>query len=673
MSLTLPFYLEPTSHLNGLQQQPNPAPPIFDAQHYLADQVGDGLEYHFATGALEGAAYLTLDLMCTGTETGIFALELQEGDDGRVFQYFFAALPDASARLRVPLEAVNQNRWMYPREGALLKPRVGGQRVSLSQVDRMRVLVHMLGSEPLDWYMTAILATNDAPLLLQQPRLLEGALLDELGQSNYRTWEGKTITTDDLEARLQAQLHESVQHTWPQSFSQYGGWTAKQFEATGFFRTQWDENAERWWLVDPQGYVFWSAGQDCVNAGIDSNYTNMENCVTGIPVEGDPHFTILSERHGEKFIDYLQANFMRVFGAEDWYENWKKITLGELRRTGFNTIANWSDWKIAREAGFPYVRPLRVERDPIAPRIYRDLPDVFDPQFEIEAEAFAQQLIETRDDPALIGYFLMNEPTWGFARETPAEGMLHTTEKCVSRRALADFLRERYGDDDGLSAAWGFALSAEEVAEGAWYYTLTDAARADLEDFSELMVGRYFSTLSEACRKVDPDHLNLGIRYHTVPPLWAAAGMRSFDVFSINGYRDQVPADDLKAIHELLNLPTMIGEWHMGALDVGLPATGVGPRVADQSARGQAYRVYLEKAAAIPWCVGVHHFTHYDQSALGRFDGETYNIGFYDVCNRPYTPLVEAARASHERMYPVALGDVEAFDDAPEYFPRFFF
>src|SRR5690606_23919629 len=192
--------------------------------------------------------------------------------------------------------------------------------------------------------------------------------------------------------------------------------------------------------------------------------------------------------------------------------------------------------------------------------------------------------------------------------------------------------------------------------EGEWTMPFTEAAKADLADFSAILVEKYFGTLSAACKAVDPNHLNLGIRYHTVPPHWAVQGMRSFDVFSINCYRDRVPADDLKAIHDLLNMPTMIGEWHMGALDVGLPATGVGPRVRDQAARGQAYRVYLENAAVIPHCVGVHHFTHYDQSALGRFDGETYNIGFYDVCNQPYTPLVYAARAAHEKMYPIALG-----------------
>ncbi|MER3439727.1 MAG: hypothetical protein C4346_20225 [Chloroflexota bacterium] len=116
----------------------------------------------------------------------------------------------------------------------------------------------------------------------------------------------------------------------------------------------------------------------------------------------------------------------------------------------------------------------------------------------------------------------------------------------------------------------------------------------------------------------------------------------------------------------LLDRPILVGEFHFGALDVGLPASGIG-RVRDQAARGQAFRVYVEDAAAKPWCVGVHWFQLYDQSALGRFDGENYNIGFLDVCNRPYAPLAVAARATHERLYQVALGEVEPYNDAPEY------
>jgi len=81
-------------------------------------------------------------------------------------------------------------------------------------------------------------------------------------------------------------------------------------------------------------------------------------------------------------------------------------------------VANWSDWQIAHKAGFPYVRPLNLRLEK-TPYIYRDFPDVFDPSYTQEAISYAEQLRDTADDPAFIGYFLMNEPTWGFSSELP--------------------------------------------------------------------------------------------------------------------------------------------------------------------------------------------------------------------------------------------------------------
>jgi hypothetical protein len=118
-------------------------------------------------------------------------------------------------------------------------------------------------------------------------------------------------------------------------------------------------------------------------------------------------------------------------------------------------------------------------------------------------------------------------------------------------------------------------------------------------------------------------------------------------------------------------MPVMVGEYHFGALDAGLPASGIG-HVKTQADRGKAYRVYLEEAAADPYCVGAHWFTLYDESALGRSDGENYNIGFLDICNRPYQEIGDAAILTHERLYDVAAGAVEPFANAPEYLPLVF-
>ncbi len=43
----------------------------------------------------------------------------------------------------------------------------------------------------------------------------------------------------------------------------FGGWTGKQFEASGYFRLEQGE--DRWWLVTPEGNAFLINGQDHVS------------------------------------------------------------------------------------------------------------------------------------------------------------------------------------------------------------------------------------------------------------------------------------------------------------------------------------------------------------------------------------------------------------------------
>lgn len=661
--------LQPEGVIGRLRVGKSPAP-LEGAVWYTAVKEGDGLEYRLPKGALAQMQFLTADLLLDGKFLAVFLLSLHEAQGEKVFHLVFGLLNQCSARMRFPLEAVQQNRWQYPREGAWLKPMCGGDVVDLREVDRITLTVLRKADEPVHWCMTSLVATRHEPPRLTQLVLPQGALIDELGQSRLHEWKSKSRSPEEVTQRLHQQLADAPSAVFPSQFSRWGGWKEKRFDSSGFFRTHHD--GKRWWLVDPDGYAFWSAGIDCVRVDTEAAYDGLEDALAWMP---DPHGEYAAiYRPAEvghlRSINYLAANFIRAFGKEQWYDRWKQITLSLLRRIGFNTVANWSDWRIAREAQFPYVRPLHFQPRH-TPLIFRDFPDVYDPRFEEDAALFAEQLRDTVDDPAFIGYFLMNEPTWGFAAQSPAEGMLWNTPACATRRALADWLSQRYSGNAALSAAWQMDVALEQVAEGEWSHPLTAAARADLQQFSSLMVAKLYETLSAACRRVDPNHLNLGARYYTVPPEWAVAGMRCFDVFSINCYDNRVPADRLQPLSDALRLPILIGEWHFGALDVGLPASGIG-RVRNQNERGRAYRVYLETAAAEPWCVGVHYFTLYDQSALGRFDGENYNIGFLDVCNNPYEPLVRSARLSHERMYLVAEGVEKPFDEPVHYLPKLF-
>lgn len=654
---------KPAELLEGLRTETGGAP-LENAVWYVAGKENAGLLYTFPKGALADAAYLSADLLVDGNRLAVFLMTLQEGENGPRFTLRYMNLTEVQSRLRFPLVNVNMNRWRLEREGAWLKPMCGGERVDLREVDRLTITILHKSDEPLRWCQTPLRVTKTEPPRLTKPLLTKGPLLDELGQSTLHAWPGKINGPETVVKLLTAQKAAAAGKKWPESFNRWGGWKDKKINASGFFRTHHDGN--RWWLVDPEGGLFWSTGLDCVHPGMDTYFENLEDALTWMPErEGD--YKVI---YGNRTIDYLKANFIRAFGPEKWRREWAAIALSQLREFGFNTVGNWSDWSIAREAQVPYVRPLstRLRRSKM---IYRDFPDVFHANFKLDALDYGEQLRDTLDDPALIGYFLMNEPTWGFSREAPAAGMLFNTPACETRKELARFLGRKYGDNAALAQAWNMQATLEEIAEGPWNKRLTPEAVKDLTAFSAVMVNVFFTSLSEGCKAVDPNHLNLGIRYQGVPPDWMVEGMKSFDVFSMNCYQKRVPLDTCRKVHELLNQPVMIGEFHFGALDVGLPAPGL-VHVRTQADRGKAYRVYVEDAAANPCCVGTHYFTLYDQSAMGRFDGENYNIGFVDVCNQPYVPLADAARKCHERLYALAAGQAQPYTDEPEYLPRLF-
>ena len=641
------------------------APWLKEGRLITASDPHDGVEFSVVQGSLRKSHWLACDMLSQSDDLIVFRLQLREaGDNGGMCRVEFRALPHAQARLRIPLTVTDQNQWLLAREGALLKPVCGGDVIDPANVVCIQLIAVRKADGPVSWEQTPICVCDENPAKLTDPLLPRGALTDALGQAAWRDWPGKTRGETELTERLQSQYAAARDVEPEKGRSRRGGWTEQQYQSTGWFRTEKDGN--RWWLVDPDGCAFWSAGCDVVRPGTPAACDGLEKALAWTPA-GDPRFEDATDGGN---VNFLVANLIRAFGPDAWYERWGTLAVHALRSMGFNTVGNWSNTDVARHAHFPYVLPMRPTWRR-ARRVFRDFPDVFDNAFEEDAADFADQLRETRDDPAMIGYFLMNEPNWGFAHQTPAEGMLYNTEHCRTREALAEYLAEKYASGLAWADAWEVEAALDDVAGGRWQYPLNDTAKHDLARFSTIMVKRLYDALSAACARVDPYHLNLGARYYIPPPEWAVAGMDSFDVFSINGYGKTIRHEEIAGIVRHVDRPVMIGEWHFGALDAGLPATGIG-RVATQGDRGRAYRYYLEDAAEDPNCVGVHWFILYDQPALGRGDGEPYNIGMLDICHRPYTELAGAARQSHERMYDVRACRVAPYNSPPTFYEPLF-
>ncbi|MCC5840884.1 MAG: hypothetical protein JJT96_12250 [Opitutales bacterium] len=651
--------------------------PSAKAEHlplaFRAEKSGAALQWTFPAGSLRGANWISFDILHLSGDQAGFRLELQEGENGPCFSLTFSALPFALARLRLPLTALDLNAWALYREGALLKRCCYGARTDPARIDRMRLLVERIAEDAITWEMSLPTIGVDEPPLLREPLLPQGPLVDSIGQARLRSWPEKTKGPEEMIARIRDQQTRAGEQSWPAAFSRWGGWREKTFAASGYFRVAHD--GQRWWFVDPEGHAYWSSAPDCARMGTPAAIDGLESAIENGPglLKEFPECLHTVHRPGQGDtlqFDHLRANLTRAFGPDHVDAAWGETIVGLLRKMGFNGFGNWSESATASAHRFPYVHPLKGGF-PHTPTLFRDFPDVWHPAWPDDVAAYAQQLLPLRDDPALIGYFLMNEPTWGFAAQCPAEGLLAHAPAGPGREALVAFLRERHPTDQALAGAWKTDITLSAISAGERFPRIPEAALPDLHAFSGRMAEKFFGDLTAACRAVDPHHLNLGVRYYILPPPWLEEAMSLFDVFSMNCYETQIPADALARLHEKIKRPVLIGEWHFGALDAGLPMAGI-CRVADQHERGVAFRAYLEHAAAQPWCVGAHYFQLYDQPYLGRFDGENWNIGLLDTAHRPHEAMTRVIRACHETLYEVAAGQCPPHPAKPAHRARHF-
>lgn len=557
--------------------------------------------------------------------------------------------PKLETNLIFPLSYLDAQHVFLPRFPRQLKGTVSGHRIGADEVEKITLSLEPFSSND----FAPVVMLGRCYLTGQLPEPLPGPgyyYVDSLGQWNEKLWPEKLSGIDEAKEKLSGLEKEFSLSAYPSSWSIYGGWKEMKFDRTGFFHTHFD--GTRWWLVDPEGYAFLSIGMDCVNKEMATVYTGNEDLFRWVPDLSSGAYEAVSMFRDKVMVNFLKANLIRCWGKE-YPAKWSELTRNMLKTWRFNTIGNWSDLAFARTAGIPYVIPMSGF-PATARKVFRDFPDVFDTLFVTEARRFASQLQPYRDDPWMIGYFLANEPEWAFGNNNIALEMLAGDTLLVSRMALADWLREKYqGSLTEWNRQWNSQFrSFDEVKTVIMKRAPSGEAEKDLWEFSGVMVERLIGIVSEETKKADPHHLNLGLRYAWISSDLCYRAAKYFDVFSINGYRypDPPPTDE---ISRRSGKPVLIGEFHFGATDRGLPATGI-VGVAGQEDRGRAYSYYMEHGFARPEVVGIHYFQWLDQPITGRFDGENYNIGFLDVAFQPYRSLVRFAAESNEKIYRIA-------------------
>jgi hypothetical protein len=528
------------------------------------------------------------------------------------------------------------------------------------------------------------LVFGDVALLMgpARDRSAYQGIVDSLGQYAREGFPGKVTRIPDLTARWRAEKeeHDRLLASLPPR-DRFGGLVSgPKLPATGFFRTQ--QRNGRWWLVTPDGHLFFSVGIAAIRPSVGATYVeDREFMFESLPEPGDP----LSPHYGTtdmnalrsdagfpvqtgrgfargRWFNFYSANLERRHGA-DWLQAWRAMTLARLRGWGFNTIGNWSEPGLWDRATMPYVVPITLGGDfaRIKSGIYwwGQMPDPFDPRFAAAADAAALEAARPRrHDPYLIGYFVDNELPWGQGdsaepgyRYALAYSTLAMGPGSPAKAAFVRHLATKYRRPEGLAAAWGIRLSSWAQLEAAGFGAPRPSAAhpdiaADLSLLTRVFANTYFRTVAEALKRHDPNHLYLGARFWMRTPEAVSACARHCDVVSFNVYERELDGRAWEWFHRL-GKPAIIGEFQFGSSDRGMFAPSL-VDVGSEAARGPAYAAYVRSVVANPDFVGCHWFQYADQPLVGRLlDGENHHIGFVSVLDLPYQGLVTAARRAN--------------------------
>jgi hypothetical protein len=275
-------------------------------------------------------------------------------------------------------------------------------------------------------------------------------------------------------------------------------------------------------------------------------------------------------------------------------------------------------------------------------------PDVFDPSF---TNALRRSMRHAEGasagDAWCLGYFSDNEMSWG-DETSLALAALHSGAAQAAKKVFVSDLTAKYGEIAKLNQAWGTSCASWDDLLQSASAPDKDKARADLTTFYTKAAEQYFRSVREVIKAVAPHQLYLGCRFAWVNPLAASAAAKYCDVVSYNIYHRGV-ADF--SFNGGADVPLLIGEFHLGALDRGMFHPGL-VALRDQEERAAVYQEYVEGALRHPQIVGCHWFQYRDEPVIGRvYDEENYQIGFVDVADTPYVETINACRAVSSRLY----------------------
>ena len=399
--------------------------------------------------------------------------------------------------------------------------------------------------------------------------------------------------------------------------SKYGGNTSLQTDATGFFYVK--KIGDRWWAIDPEGYYYFNIALNSISVG-----------------KSERNQRVLKEKYGTK-------------------ENWIKETFQLLQKNGFNCAGSWSDEEAIIEANKSLDRPFAycinwnfmssygrqrggTYQQPGHIGYPKSAIFVFDPEFETFCNEHAKQLEAYKEDPNLFGYFSDNEMPFKFES---LDNYLALPENEPGHTAAQNWLKEK-----GISLA-----------------EITDKHR---EEFMALVADKYFSIVSGAIKKYDPNHMYIGARFYSSeknqPAFMKTAG-KYLDIVSNNYYGKWTPdSTDMANWANWTGRPFIVTEYYTKGEDSGMGnQTGAGWIVRTQKDRGLFYQNYNLALIESKNCVGWHYFKYQDNDPTAKGVDPSNIDANKGIVNNDYEiwkPMMDEMSELNTQVYEI----VEYFD-----------
>jgi len=532
----------------------------------------------------------------------------------------------------------------------------GWMATTCSEIEYVKLLFNHV--RPGDSVLIGKIWLEEVYELLSREELIEKfyPFVDQFGQNIHAEWPGKIHSVSDLKEYDEKEKRDLSAYEHNPEWNKYGGWNrGPQLESTGRFRVERIKG--KWWLIDPEGKLFWSHGIDCVEFGrqTQTRITGREHYFSYLPLDEKTGTQIYTTRESTgDSIQWLSFHALNLFSkyGESWKEISNKKIHDRLRSWGMNTIGNWSDSPIYLQRKTPYVLTVNTKRTGL----------LADPYAEGYQEDLEEKLImqkEERNDPWCIGVFVDNELKWGvkWAAKIP-EQIQTAPEDQPAKIAFKERMVEKYGSIEPLNDVWETTFSGwEDILQNC---EVIPKAADDMREFMKGFASKYFTLCRETVKKVDPYMLYLGCRmdFHLYPEdttlnYIIRIASKYCDVVSFNRYRytcsELIPPDGG-------DYPLIIGEFHFGSLETGLLQPGL-RFAADQTERALFYENYVTEALTNPYIVGTHWFQLVDQAVTGRPDGENYQAGFLTVGDVPQNEIIEKSRKLGNTMYQLRYTD----------------